>query len=85
MLTRGTAPYKLAISVVGDLDALAEYKLADSNGVIATYTRDDTNTSANVSFTLTDKDGSELASFGKDSTGNSWEVQYSDGSSETLY
>ena len=37
------------------------------------------------SLTLTDKDGNPLATFGEDTTGNGWEIIYSDNTTETLF
>ena len=84
-LTRGTSPlYEIGISVTGNVNSTVTVRLADSNGVKGTYSVD-ANTTAPSVFNLTNSAGTTLATFGKDSTGNNWEVRYSDGTSETLY
>lgn len=40
---------------------------------------------SSMAIILTDKDGTQLAEFGEDATGNGWEISYSDNSSETLF
>ena len=84
-LTRGTSPlYEIGVSVIGNVNSSVTVNLADSNGVKGTYTVD-ANTSAPSVFNLTDTSGRTLATFGKNTTGNNWEVTYSDGTSETVY
>ena len=84
LFTRGDPEYKLGIWVNGNLDATTTVQIADNNGVMATYTDVEDATTA-FSATLTDKDGTSLATVGEVTTGNGWEIQYSDGSSETIY
>ena len=82
-LTRGTNPlYELGVSVTGNVNSTITVNLADSNGVRGTYTVDANTTAPNV-FTLKNVNDQTLATFGKN--GNNWEVNYSDGTSETLF
>ena len=85
LFTRGEDPvYKLGIAIDGNLDANTSVQLADSNGVLGTYViQADSNES--FGFVLTNKDGDELAKVGESEAGNSWEIQYADDTSETLY
>jgi len=85
LFTRGTAPYNLGVSLVSNYnDSARVFKIVDSNGVMGTYSENDT-INSDVSISFTDKNGKELATYGKDKTGNNWEVHYSDNTSETLY
>ena len=52
-------------------------KLSDSNGVFGIENGDS-------QITIQDKDGNNLATYGE-SIGNTWEINYTDGSSETLF
>lgn len=92
LFTRG-AEYKLGLHVQKSTtkDSI-EYKdtmrLADSNGVLGSYDntwyndeRDDTNDVYN----FTNKDGAPLATYGKDSNHNDWEIKYSDNTAESLF
>lgn len=82
-LTRGTDPlYELGISVIGNVDSTVNVTLADSNGVRGSYSVDANSTAPSV-FTLKNVNNQTLATFGK--SGNNWEVNYRDGTSETLY
>lgn len=60
----------------------------DTNGVLGHIRRvynHETDTGDNLSLSVTDKDGNSLATVGEDSNGNGWEIQYSDGTAETLF
>ncbi len=129
LYTRGS-DYKLGLSLVSTYDEnnytnTTVFNLADSNGVMSTYTETYYRNSYSVTtassdpsivvettcyvedrlgneveipcdevdayddssdiIILTDKDGTQLAEFGEATTGNNWEVSYSDGTSETLF
>ncbi len=85
LLSRGEDPvYQLGIALSGNLDSNITVRLGDSNGIIGTYTLQN-DTDEVLEFSFTDKDGNTLANVGESTTGNSWEIQYSDNSSETLY
>ncbi len=52
-------------------------KLFDSNGVKGIDYQ--------TNLTIEDKDGNALATYGESSSGNTWEISYTDGTSETLF
>jgi hypothetical protein len=73
--------YKLATTFKGEKNNEL-IQIADSNGVKGEYQKSD---DANQSYTITDKDKNPLATFGEDENGNSWEIEYIDGTSETIF
>lgn len=77
LIQRGS-DYKIALSSLGTNGNHPTVKIVDTNGVISEFKTNDT------TKTLKNKDGNTLATYGK-TNGNSWEVTYSDNSSETLF
>ncbi len=77
LIQRGNS-YKIAILSIRENTEDSRVKIVDTNGVISEFSTDD------VTKTLKNKNGDMLATYGK-TNGNSWEVTYSDGSSETLF
>ena len=92
LYTRG-ADYEIGLSLEETYDESSDVhtstiNLADSNGVMSEIVDtwgEGIDEDQDVSIILTDKDDTQLAEFGMDATGNSWEISYSDGTSETLF
>jgi hypothetical protein len=83
LFTRGVNDaYKLGIKVSSNDDNTTTIQTADSNGVVSTTTESD---SENTPIVFESKSGTTLATYGKASNGNDWEIIYSDNSSETLF
>ncbi|MEA1983635.1 MAG: hypothetical protein U9N39_08815, partial [Campylobacterota bacterium] len=80
LFTRG-GTYQLGARFVKVADSVT-LNLADSNGVFGSYQG---TTEDSMAITVTDKDANKLADFGEATTGNSWEIKYTDNSSETLF
>jgi len=85
--------YSLGIHILNeynatDLSNSMEVNIADSNGVLSTYTKIEKNDGSDTqdfSINFTDKNDKSLAEYGESANGNIWEVKYSDDSSETLF
>ena len=91
LFTRGSANYELGIHAVHTENSTTRedvINIGDSNGVVATMTQTDnigTNQVTNAGLQVKDKDGNDLATYGESTTGNNWEIKYSDNTSETLF
>lgn len=85
----GENQYKLAIkgtldntlkSASTDEEERFKVQMGDSNGVKFSY---ESTEGENEVYSIKNINGEELATYGKNSTGNDWEIVYSDGTSET--
>ena len=85
LFTRGT-DYKLGVHVVHTADNNGNQStvldLGDTNGVLAHSVDNGTDP---FSMNVKDKDGNNLANVGETTNGNNWDIQYSNGDTETLF
>ena len=81
LFTRGSDNYKMGVYVDGS-DENVTTRIGDTNGVLGNAFESDTQS---FQMNVHDKDGNNLAHVGETSNGNNWEIQYSNGDTETLF
>ena len=81
LFTRSSDNYKMGVYVDGS-DENVTTRIGDTNGVLGNAFESDTQS---FQMNVHDKDGNNLAHVGETSNGNNWEIQYSNGDTETLF